>query len=97
MTTPTTSEETSPETFDSLGAIDALEATGFERERAAALSHQLLLAANSTPDTIEKELDDLAKTVTDAIRQIRLITVGFTALNLVILVIIIIALQHTRI
>lgn len=93
MTSPTTSEETAAETFDSLGAIDALEAAGFERERAAALSHQLLLAANSTPDTIEKELDDLTKTVIAGMRQTRLITAGFTVLNLAIFFAILVSLE----
>ena len=95
MTRQSNTDASPPRTFDTLGAIDALEAAGFERERAAALSHQLLVAANSTPDTIEEELDALTRTVTDAIRQIRLVSVGFTVLNLVILAAILVALQQT--
>ena len=94
MTRPT-SQQAPVATFDSLAAIDALENAGFDRKHAAALSEQLLIAATTPPDNskIDKEIDDLADIVTKAIREIRRISVGFTILNLAILVAIIIGLQ----
>ena len=80
-------------TFDSLGAIDALEASGFTREQAAALSEQLLITVNTPSPKVEEELDELVAAVRTAIRQTRFITGGFTLLNLAILATILLALS----
>ena len=71
-------------TFDSLGAIDALEASGFTREQAAVLSEQLLIAVNAPSPKVEEELDELVAVVRKSMRQARFVTGGFTLLNLAI-------------
>ena len=93
--TRTNAPQPTPPTFDSLEAIDSLEAAGFDRKLAAALSEQLLLAANNVPtdNHIEKQLDELARVVASAIRESRLISVGFTVLNIVIFVAILVSLE----
>ena len=83
--TETASPPRPAETFDSLGAIDALEASGFARAQAAALSQQLLIAVNTPSPKIEEELDELIAVVGKTIRQVRVLTGGFTLLNLAIL------------
>ena len=83
MTEPASPPPTT-ETFDSLGAIDTLDASGFTREQAAALSEQLLIAVNTPSPKVEEELDELVEVVRKSIRQARYITGGFTLLNLAI-------------
>lgn len=83
MNEPTGQTSPTP-TFDSLGAIDALEASGFSRPQAAALSEQLLLAVNTRANQTEEKLEALTAAVGKAVRQIRRTTVAFTGLNLAI-------------